>query len=136
MSSPWPIVTVLALAQAVLGTIGWSHAHAPVTYVFTPLVNVAPGTLSGEEAEALDIDLKNQIDARDVQQAYARMGSTMSLLDFLGGVESLQDLTPAQRTRLAKVLEDAKADHTAVIAVQREILDLEADIGRQVEALR
>lgn len=125
---------VLAAANVALAGVGWARAR-PVTYVFTPLVDVVPGAVDGPEASALAADAKHRLDARDIQDAYARLGSTMSLDDLLRGVEALDDLTPAQREDLERILTDAKADRDALIALQREILGLEATLATHAAAL-
>jgi hypothetical protein len=138
----WLVVAILAfvhvaLAQGVAARAG----GAPVTYVFTPLVDVVPGgvPVSAGEAAALAAEAKNRVDARDIQQAYARLGSTISLDDLLRGVEEIEagaaPLDAAQRATVQEVLRRAQADHAAVSAVQAEILDLEADLAAQVEAI-
>ncbi|MES2639089.1 MAG: hypothetical protein V4850_06385 [Myxococcota bacterium] len=140
-SAPWVLVGVLALAQVASAQVATSRVAArSVTYVFTPLVDVVPGgvPLSGGEAADLAAGARNQVDARDMQQAYARLGSTISLDDLLRGVEGLEAsgaLTGPQRDRVRRVLTQASADHAAVYAVQAEILTLEADLARQSEAL-
>lgn len=140
-STPWVLIGVLAVAQAGLAHLATTRAaERSVTYVFTPLVDVVSGgvPLSAGEAADLAADTRNQVDARDIQQAYARLGSTISLDDLLRGVEGLEasgSLTGPQRERVRAVLAQAQADHAAVYAVQEEILALEADLGRQAEAL-
>lgn len=136
MPRPWPLVALLALAQA--GLSGWALTRpAGVTYVFTPLVDVVPGglPLDAPEAAELRAEAKNAVDARDIQKAFARLGSNLSLVDLLRGVESLDDLTPDQRRRIGDVLTAAKQDHDAVVGVQREILDLERQLDGQVQGV-
>ncbi|MDP2309601.1 MAG: hypothetical protein Q8P18_26510 [Pseudomonadota bacterium] len=132
---------MLAIGQAALAHVATTRAvERSVTYVFTPLVDVVPGgvPLSAGEAAELSADVRNQVDARDIQQAYARLGSTISLDDLLRGVEGLEasgSLAGPQRERVRAALARAQADHAAVYAVQEEILTLEADLARQGEAL-
>jgi hypothetical protein len=128
----------LAIALAVLATLATMRGDARrTTYVFTPLVDVVPGgaPLTGVEAADLAADAKNKVDARDIQQAFARMGSNISLNDLLEGVEALETsdtpLSPAQKQAIGKILEQARADHDAVWAVQGEILTLESEIDRE-----
>jgi hypothetical protein len=131
-----PHIAVLALAamNLALAGAGWARAR-PVTYVFTPLVDVVPGAVDGPEAAALEAGAKHRVDARDMQDAYARLGSTMSLDDLLRGVEALDDLSAGQKARIGEVLARAKADHAAVVDVQREILDLERRLDAEVASL-
>lgn len=131
--SPWSVVVVLGALQVALSAGTLARGHGGVTYVFTPLVDVVPGgvPLSAGEASDLASEAKNQVDARDIQRAYARLGSTISLDNLLRGVDALEDLTPAQEVRVATILTRATSDHRAVRAVQGEILDLEAGLDRQ-----
>ena len=54
----------------------------------------------------LAADARSQVDARDIQQAYARMGSTISLDDLLRGVESLDGNTVDRASEMAKMAEN------------------------------
>lgn len=134
----WPVV-VLAVGLAVLSTVTTLRAdQRRTTYVFTPLVDVVPGgaPLTGVEASDLAADAKNKVDARDIQQAFARMGSNISLNDLLEGVEGLErtdtPLDEGQRAKIRAILQKARSDHQAVYQVQGEILTLEAEIDREV----
>jgi hypothetical protein len=142
-ASPTPVVAVLALVQLVLSAMVLrAGVPAGITYVFTPMVDVVPGgaPLSAGEAAAVANDLRTQVDARDIQQAYARMGSTMSLDDLLRGVESLPDagvpLDAGHAQAVGDLLRQARADHDAMRAVQAEILDLERDLDARVARIR
>ncbi len=140
--APWIAVVGLAVAQIVLAQVATERAQArAVTYVFTPLVDVVPGgvPLSASEATLLAAEARNQVDARDIQRAYARLGSTLSLDDLLRGVASLEGTDAAlgveQRVRVRTILERARADHAAVLAVQEEILRDEATLSQLVAEL-
>jgi hypothetical protein len=104
----------------------------------TPLVDVVPGgvPLGAAEASALVGDVRHQVDARDMQSAYARLGSTMALDDLLRGVEGLDaaghPLTGAAADHVRDVLTQAKADHADIVRVQAGILDAEAELAGQV----
>lgn len=131
-----------ALAVVANLAVGWTAALADrgLTYVFTPLVDVQPESALLTEDDALRIreDLRHQIDARDMQQAYARLGSTLSLDDLAEGVAALdeagQPLDARQRHRITKILEEARAGHHDLFAVQVEILDLEAQLAAELAA--
>lgn len=135
---PWIVVALLGTVHLALSTgVAARSARSP-TYVFTPLVDVVPGgaPLTGEEASLLKADAKNQVDARDIQKAYARMGSNVSLNDLLDGFGYIEPtLSAGQRTTIAGILTAAQEQHRAVYAVQGEILTLEADIDRQVTSI-
>ncbi len=104
----------------------------PVTYVFTPLVDAVPGRVSAEEGALLQAGAKHAAEARDIQRAYARLGSTFSLDDLLRGVEGLGDLSPEQRAEVERILLAARADHAEVLSVQRELLVLEPQMQGQI----
>lgn len=134
-SSPLPgaALVLLAVANLGVGLAAWrASTEVHTVYVLTPMVDVVPGgaPLGAVEAEALQKGLRNQVDARDMQRAYARLGSTLSLDDLLRGVEALDaagvPLDAAQEAELRAVLDGARADHTRIQQVQREILDEEA----------
>lgn len=127
----------LGPAHVALAWLAALGAGASPTYVFTPLVDVVPGgaPLSAGEASELVAEAKNAVDARDVQRAYARLGSTLSLDDLLRGVEGLDDLSDGQRARIAAVLEDARAKHRQAWEVQDEILRLEARLDGEASAV-
>ncbi|MCB9764584.1 MAG: hypothetical protein H6739_32720 [Alphaproteobacteria bacterium] len=136
------LVLGLAVANAALGGLSLRAAlSGHTTYVFTPLVDVIPGSsvLSEEEALKIRQDLRHQIDARDMQTAYATLGSTLSLDDLLEGVASLDaaglPLQGSQRAAIQGILADAQADHRALWAVQDEILQLEDQLTRDVAAV-
>ncbi len=139
-SAPWLVVAVLALVQAGLAWATWGRARGTgVTWVFTPLIDVVPGgvPLDAAEAEAVLATARHQVDAREVQRAFGRMGSVLSLDELLRGVEGLEaagrPLAPDQRRRVRAVLDAAAADHARMIEVQARILDLEARIGAEVD---
>ena len=141
-TAPWLLVAALALLQAGLAWATWARTRGTgVTYVFTPLVDVIPGgtPLGAVEAEALAADVRHQVDAREVQRAYGRMGSTLSLDELLRGIQALDaaghPLSEAQRSRIGRILDAAAADHTRLIEVQTRILDLEARIDVDVAAV-
>jgi hypothetical protein len=138
---PWPFVTALAVLQVVLsGALLRAGVPTGMTYVFTPFLDVVPGGVPVSEDEARVLAARGNAEARDIQQAYARLGSTLSLDDLVRGVEALSDgrtrLSPAQAARVAAILESARADRAALLALQSEILDREADVARKVAVLR
>ena len=140
--APPALLVALGVAQALLaGLLLREGLPAGVTYVFTPMVDVVPGgaPLTAAEAAALATDLRTQVDARDIQQAYARMGSTLSVEDLVRGVEGLPDagvpLDAGQRARVGAILARTKGDVAELRAVQARILDLEASITADVAAL-
>lgn len=135
--SPWPLVGLLLLLQTGLAWYGLLQ-HREETVVFTPLVDVvADGVpLTGSEANALLAGAHNAAEARDIQQAYARLGSTFSLDDLLRGVEGLDDLDSAQKKEIGAILAEARASHQEVMQVQTRILDLERQLDLQLSEIQ
>lgn len=136
----WPLAAVLALAQGAFGWLAWSRAEAGHTvYVLTPMVDIVPGgaPVGTVEAQALTTDLRHPVDARAMQNAYARLGATLNLDDLLRGVEGLPSagvpLRADQATAVAALLDGAKADHARVQEVQKAILDDEAELSAGVD---
>ncbi|MCB9745161.1 MAG: hypothetical protein H6740_21410 [Alphaproteobacteria bacterium] len=135
-------ILALALLNLPLSVYALQQSRAQhTTYVFTPLVDVVPGTTVLTEEEALRIreDLRTQVDARDMQQAYAALGSTMSLDDLVEGVAALEGsghpLDAGQQAELREILQAGQASHQALWQVQDEILRLEAQLAQEVSAV-
>ena len=111
------------------------------TYVLTPMVDIIPGgaPLDSEEKTRLLSELRHQVDAKDMQQAYSRMGATLSLYDILRGIGSLEQsehkLSPRQKRRIERLLTRAQDTHGALRNVQKEILDVEKILAEQLGEL-
>lgn len=138
----WILAAGLALLQGALGVAAVLRARQQHTvYVLTPLVDVVPGgaPLGAVEAAQLTQGLRHTPEARDMQLAYARLGSTLSLDDLLRGVEALDaagvPLQGSQAGAVRGVLSRAKQDHADIIKVQADILDTEAKVGAKVDAI-
>ena len=127
----WYVAGGLLAVHLILTAVLLSRDR-PITYVFTPLVDAVPGKVSAEEGAVLQAEAKHAADARDIQRAYARLGSTFSLDDLLRGVEGLSDLSPEQRARLQAILVAAREDHAEVLRVQQELLALEPQLQAQI----
>lgn len=138
----WTLAAGLALLQGALGVAAVLRARQEhTTYVLTPLVDVVPGgaPLGAVEAAQLTKDLRHNAEARDMQLAYARLGSTLSLDDLLRGVEALDaagvPLQGAQAAAVRETLSRAKQDHADIVKVQADILDTEAKLGAKVDTI-
>jgi len=136
------IAAVLAVSQVGLAFAVWKQASQNHTiYVMNPMVDVVPGgnPLDRSEAEALVADVRHQADARDMQSAYAWLGSTLSLDGLLRGVEALDaagaPLDPAQALKVRAILDGAASEHARIRDVQAEALDAEAQIQTEIEAI-
>jgi hypothetical protein len=138
----WAVAAFFAVAQVGLAWVSWGEARrGSVTYVFTPMLDVEPAgaPLSAEEAARLQKDLPNGLVRSDVSGAFSLLGSTLSLDDLLRGVETLElagkPLDAAQSARIGAILESAKDDHAAILQVQSDVLDTEAEIRREIEEI-
>jgi hypothetical protein len=135
----WWVVAALAVVQ--LAYVTFAPRSAGTTYVLTPVVDIVPGgsPLEASEAQAIVDQLSAPQDARDMQKAYAQLGSTLSLHDLLRGVESLTGsdvpLSSQQKQGLDRVLKEATANHQELAGVQAQILDLERKLSEQVAHL-
>lgn len=142
MRSAWGLVAGLVGLEVVLSWLSWDRARQEhVVYVLTPMVDVVPGgaPLSAEEALRLGPALRTQVDARDMQSAFAWLGSTLSLDDLMRGVESLEasphPMDADQRAAARALLDGARAEHAELRQLQRDILADEAAISADVAAV-
>ena len=128
----WFAVAGLAVLNLGLAVHDFNKTQPTTTYVLTPIVDVVPqgAPLEAAEVAALMASLRTPEDPDNVQDAFATLGSTLNLHDLLRGVESLKDtdipLSSAQSAVIAKSLERAQGDHAALVALQEEILVMEA----------
>ena len=112
------------------------------TYVLTPMVDILPEgpPLSKEEQDNLLGELRHQPEARDMQNAYSRMGATLSLHDLLRGVGGLEKsqckLSTRQTKRIEKLLVRAQETHSQLRDTQRDILDKERALADQLVDLQ
>lgn len=136
------LAAALAVSQVALGVAAWRKATENHTvYVMTPMVDVVPGgnPLDRSEAEALVADVRHQAEARDMQSAYAWLGSTLSLDDLLRGIEALDaaghPLDADQASAVRALLDGAKADHERIYKVQVDALAAEDTIQAEIAAI-
>ena len=125
-----------------LGLAAWSRSQAaPETYVLTPYVEVVPGAapLDAESAARLQAELKGPVDARNIKHGYAWIGSTLSLQDLVSGIADLDraglPLDADQQAELKPLVQDTRARFGEMMAVQREILDGEAELDADLAAV-
>ncbi len=137
----WILVGVLVLVELGLAADAYRTKRPLVTYVLSPVVDVVPpgSPLDVQESQALMSSLRTPEDAKDVQDAFATLGSTLSLHDLLRGVEALEGtetpLTSVQTEEIGGILAQARDQHKALREVQEEILVLEAKLGRDVNRM-
>ncbi|MEC8379412.1 MAG: hypothetical protein VXZ96_03785, partial [Myxococcota bacterium] len=74
-----------------------------------------------------------------MQQAYSRLGATLSVYDILRGIGNLDKsdypLSRSQKQRIEKLLTHAQDTHTALRVVQKNILDIERTLATQLSEL-
>lgn len=134
----WVGVAILALANLGFALDAAQNTASPTTYVLTPIVDVVPqgAPLQSAEVQALMASLRTPEDPDNVQDAYATLGSTLSLHDLLRGVAALSEsdapLSASQTAAISGALDAAETKHAELIEVQEEILVLEAKLGRDI----
>ena len=132
---------VVLLVLNLLVAIWANNHHVSTVYVLTPFVDVIPDSvqLSTEEATLLQ-QLPTQAEARSMQQAYARLGSTLSVHDIFRGIEALEHssypLREGQKNTLLPKLMEFQEKHRRIQDVQRELIQLEYSLRVDTEKIR
>jgi hypothetical protein len=119
----------------------WSGGQSSqsVEYVLTPFYQVVPkdSVWSVEEVAALGGELPNALEARDMANGFARLGSTLSVDDVIQGIEGVREsdhpLTNEQQQHIKEKVRRLMKDHRRMIEVQRELLRLETELVQQSE---
>lgn len=134
-------VGLVACSLLHLALAAWARSQVnPETYVLTPYIEVQPGAapLGADDAARLAQELQGPVDARKIAHGYAWLGSTMSLQDLAQGIGALgtsaTPLTPRQEANVRFEMESTRVDYAQMQAVQRDILELERFIEREVRA--
>jgi hypothetical protein len=136
---------IAILVTANITVAAWNlyqPAIPATTYVLTPLVDIIPEGpgLSPAETESLLQELRHQPEARDMQKAYARMGSTLSLHDLLRGIGQLDmsdsPLSKRQDKSLEGLLQQALERHKRLRDVQNKILEVERSLDQQLKEIK
>lgn len=132
---------VVLLVLNLLVAIWANNHHVSTVYVLTPFVDVIPESvqLSTEESNLLQ-QLPTQAEARSMQQAYARLGSTLSVHDILRGIDALEHssypLRAGQKNILLPKLLEFQEKHRRIQEVQRELIQLEYSLRTDTENIR
>ncbi|MEC8276358.1 MAG: hypothetical protein VX026_01500 [Myxococcota bacterium] len=137
-----PFLLLLVFLNVGFAVLNFVKPAIPATtYVLTPMVDILPegAPLDSDEQKNLLSELRHQADARDMQQAYSRLGATLSLYDILRGIGNLDKsdypLSRSQKQRIEKLLTHAQDTHTALRVVQKNILDIERTLATQLSEL-
>lgn len=132
------VVIALAVVNSVLAVwIATASEPSTTQYVLTPLYQVVPqgSVWTTEELADIKAEMPNALEARDMQKAYARLGSTLTVDDVIKGIDALSDtsisLSPDQQASIKTQIEELKDDHKAMIEVQRELIRLEHRLVQQ-----
>lgn len=132
---------LLGLNVVVAGVIAYCSDPASTEYVLTPFYQVVPerSEWTVEEVQALGGELPNVLEARDMANGFARLGSTLSVDDVLKGIDALEGsqypLTPEQKKKIYQHVESLKGDHQRIVEVQRELISLEQALRSQAKDL-
>ena len=137
-----PFLLLLVFLNVGFAVLNFVKPAIPATtYVLTPMVDILPegAPLDSDEQKNLLSELRHQADARDMQEAYSRLGATLSLYDILRGIGNLDKsdypLSRSQKQRIEKLLTHAQDTHTALRVVQKNILDIERTLATQLSEL-
>lgn len=109
-------------------------------FVLTPFYQVVPkgSVWTAEELAELKADMPTALEARDMGNAYARLGSTLSVDDVLKGIDALEKsdvpLDSAQLEMVQSKVQQLKTDHREMIQVQQELVRLENRLVGQTKA--
>jgi len=139
----WIVVLALVLANASVAAYDlWYPKHKGTVYVLTPMIDIIPegSPIDGAEKEHLLSELRHQSEARDMQKAYAYLGSTLSLHDLLRGIEAIEasttPLSEQQRSSVIHKLKQSQENHRELQTVQRELITLERSILHDIRQLK
>jgi len=131
-------VIALAVINSVLAVwIATVSKPSNTQFVLTPLYQVVPkgSVWTTEELAEIKAEMPNALEARDMQKAYARLGSTLTVDDVIKGIDALSDtpisLSSDQQAHIKTQIEELKDDHKNMIEVQRELIRLEHRLVQQ-----
>ena len=132
------VIIALAVFNFVLAvSIATLSKPSTTQFVLTPLYQVVPkgSVWTTEELAEIKAEMPNALEARDMQKAYARLGSTLTVDDVIKGIDALSDtpiyLSPDQQAHIKTQIAELKDDHKTMIEVQRELIRLEHRLVQQ-----
>lgn len=134
------VVALAAVNGLLAGWIATVSEPSTKQFVLTPLYQVVPkgSTWTTEELAEIKAEMPNALEARDMQKAYARLGSTLTVDDVLKGIDALSDssvpLSPEQQDHVKSKIAELRVDHTNMVEVQRELILLEHRLVKQSTA--
>ena len=101
-------------------------------FVLTPIYQVVPkgSVWTAEELAEINAEMPNALEARDMQKAYASLGSTLTVDDVIKGVDALSTsdhpLTQGQAQDIHTQIAALREHHQEMFQVQRELIQLES----------
>lgn len=109
-------------------------------FVLTPIYQVVPkgSVWTAEELSAMNAEMPNALEARDMHKAYASLGSTLTVDDVIKGVDALSTssypLTTAQQQVIKTQIGLLRNDHKEMVQAQEELIRLENRLVKQTKA--
>ena len=100
-------------------------------FVLTPIYQVVPkgSVWTADELADINAEMPNALEARDMQKAYASLGSTLTVDDVIKGIDALSTsdypLSPKQEETVRTQIRALKESHKEIVRVQRELIRLE-----------
>ena len=109
-------------------------------FVLTPIYQVVPkgSVWTAEELAEINAEMPNALEARDMQKAYASLGSTLTVDDVIKGVDALSrsnhPLSQEQKQDIQRQISDLRGRHQEMVQVQRELIRLESQLVTKTKA--
>ena len=115
------------------------HPPSSTQYVLTPFYQTVPegSTWTVAEVEALGGEMPNALEARDMANGYARLGSTLSVDDVIKGIDGLAQsdypLSPSQQSEIQQEIQRLIEERRQIMIVQQDLLQLERRLSIQAK---
>jgi len=109
-------------------------------FVLTPIYQVVPkgSVWTPEELAKINAEMPNALEARDMQNAYASLGSTLTVDDVIKGIDSLSSssypLTKRQEQDVRTQIAGLRGSHQEMVQIQRELIRLENQLVEKTKA--
>ena len=109
-------------------------------FVLTPIYQVVPkgSVWTAQELAEINAEMPNALEARDMQKAYASLGSTLTVDDVIKGVDALSSsaypLSQKQEQDIRDQIGALRGRHQEMLQVQRELIRLENQLVSKTKA--
>ena len=100
-------------------------------FVLTPIYQVVPkgSVWTTDELTEINAEMPNALEARDMDKAYASLGSTLTVDDVIKGIDALSTskypLSQSQEEFVRTEITSLKERHKEMVQIQRELIRLE-----------